>query len=84
MVIQINLQKKEIAEIIKNKFLPNIDLQYSGQDQDLRSYRVDFSKIEKKLNFKLEKNITNAIEELLFCLKNKLFYNLEDKKFRNH
>lgn len=79
-----NLQKKEIAEIIKNKFLPNIDLQYSGQDQDLRSYRVDFSKIEKKLNFKLEKNITNAIEELLFCLKNKLFYNPEDKKFRNH
>ena len=77
-------KKKEIAEIIKNKFLPNIDLQYSGQDQDLRSYRVDFSKIEKKLNFKLEKNITNAIEELLFCLKNKLFYNPEDKKFRNH
>ncbi len=79
-----NMKKKEIAEIIKNKFLPNVNLKYSGEDQDLRSYKVDFSKIENKLNFKLEKNIEKAIEELLFSLKNKMFSDPEDKKYRNH
>ena len=79
-----NMKKKEIAEIIKNKFLPNVNLKYSGEDQDLRSYKVDFTKIEKKLNFKLEKNIEQAIDELLFSLKNKMFADPEHKKYRNH
>ena len=79
-----NKKKKEIAEIIKEKFLPEIPIQYSGQDQDLRSYKVDFSKIEKTLNFKLEKNLENAIGELLFSLKNNLFKDPENKKYRNH
>ncbi len=79
-----NMKKKEIAEIIKNKFLPNINLKYSGEDKDLRSYKVDFSKIENKLNFKLEKNIEKAVDELLFTLKNKIFSDPENKKYRNH
>ena len=48
-----NMKKREIAEIIKNKFLPNVNLEYSGEDQDLRSYKVDFTKIDTKLNGKL-------------------------------
>ena len=40
-------RKKEVAEIIKEKFLPEIKLKYIGKDEDLRSYRVDFSKLEK-------------------------------------
>jgi nucleoside-diphosphate-sugar epimerase len=79
-----NMKKKEIAEIIKNKFLPNVNLKYSGEDQDLRSYKVDFSKIENKLNFKLEKNIEKAVDELLFTLKNKFFSDPENRKYRNH
>jgi nucleoside-diphosphate-sugar epimerase len=79
-----NMKKKEIAEIIKNKFLPNIDLKYRGEDQDLRSYKVDFTKIETKLNFKLEKSIEEAINELLFSLKNKMFIDPDHKKYRNH
>lgn len=78
-----NLKKKEIAEIIKNKFIPDLNLKFRGEDQDLRSYRVDFSKIEKNLYFKLEKNIEEAIGELLFCLKNKLYFEPENKKYRN-
>jgi RNA polymerase sigma factor (sigma-70 family) len=76
-------EAKEIAEIIKNKFIPDLNLKFRGEDQDLRSYRVDFSKIEKNLYFKLEKNIEEAIGELLFCLKNKLYFEPENKKYRN-
>ena len=62
-------KKKEVAEIIKEKFLPEIKLNYIGKDEDLRSYRVDFSKLEKTLNFKLEKSLEDAIKELIFSLK---------------
>jgi nucleoside-diphosphate-sugar epimerase len=79
-----NMKKREIAEIIKNKFLPNVNLEYSGEDQDLRSYKVDFTKIETKLNFKLEKSIEEAIDELLLSLKNKMYSDPENKKYRNH
>ena len=41
-----NKKKKEIGEIIKKNFLPDLKIKYLGKDQDLRSYRVDFSKIE--------------------------------------
>ena len=51
-----NKKKSDVAEIIKNKFIPDLKIKYSGKDQDLRSYKVDFSKIEKILDFKLEKN----------------------------
>ncbi len=78
-----NMQKKEIAEIIKKEFLPNISIEYSGMDQDLRSYKVDFSKIEKTLNFKLEKPINLAINEILFSLKNNFFKDPNSKIYKN-
>ena len=75
-------KKKDIAEIIKNKFIPELDIKYQGQDQDLRSYRVDFSKIEKNLNFKLQKPLEQAIEELVFSVKNNLFKDLNNSKYK--
>ena len=78
-----NRKKREVAEIIKNKFLPQLEIKYSGQDQDLRSYKVDFSKIEKKLNFKLEKSLEKAIEEIIFSIKNNLFDNPNSPEFKN-
>ena len=78
-----NRKKKEIAEIIKKDFLPGIKLNYSGKDKYLRSYRVDFSKIEKKLNFKLEKSLEDAIEELIFSLKNKLYLDPDNSIYKN-
>ena len=79
-----NRKKKEIAEIIKKNFIPELKIKYSGNDKDLRSYKVDFSKIEKTLDFKLEKTLENAVEELIFSVKNKLFGDLNNPKFRNN
>ncbi len=78
-----NRKKAEVAEIIKEKFIPNLKIKYSGQDQDLRSYKVDFSKIEKTLDFKLEKTIEKAIEELIFSLQNNLFKDPNSSKYKN-
>ena len=78
-----NRKKKEVAEIIKEKFLPEIKLKYIGKDEDLRSYRVDFSKIEKTLNFKLEKTLEDAIEELIYSLKNKIYTDPNNSKYKN-
>ena len=78
-----NKKKKDIAEIIKKNYLPNLNIKYLGKDQDLRSYRVDFSKIEKNLNFKLEKTLEKAIEELIFSLKNNVFKDPNSSKYKN-
>lgn len=79
-----NRQKSEVAKIIKEKFLPDLKISYLGEDQDLRSYKVDFSKIEKFLNFKLEKSLEDSISELIYSIQNKLFIDLDNSKYRNH
>ncbi len=79
-----NRKKKEVAEIIKKNFIPELKIKYSGDDKDLRSYKVDFTKIEKTLDFQLEKTLENAVEELIFSVKNKLFGDPNNPKFRNN
>ena len=79
-----NVKKKEIANIIKEKFLPDLEIINNEDDPDLRSYRVDFTKIEKRLDFKLEKTLEDAIEELTLLVKNSLVEDFNSAKYRNH
>ena len=79
-----NVRKSEIADIIKTKFLPDLKIIRGNEDQDLRSYRVDFYKIENLLDFKLEKTLEEAIYELINLVKNKLVDDFDNPKFRNH
>lgn len=58
-----NYRKGEIGEIIKRRW-PDLELEFTGKDKDLRSYRVDFSKIETQLGFRLSKSLDEAVEEL--------------------
>ena len=79
-----NFRKYEIAEIIKNNYLPDLKVEFGGEDQDLRSYRVDFSKIEKHLNYKLAKTLDDAIGELIILVDKKVATDLDSPKYRNH
>ena len=79
-----NKRKIDIAEIIKKKYIPELEIKRLGKDEDLRSYRVDFSKIEKTIDFKSEKNLESAIGELVFSVKNNLFGDTNRKQFKNH
>ena len=78
-----NYRKSEIAEIIKNNFLPNLKLEYEGKDEDLRSYRVDFTKIENRLGFKLSKTLEEAICELILMVSEKVLNDFGNPKYGN-
>ena len=75
-------KEKQVENVLK------LNKEVTAINQEFEKLKIDNLNL-KNLRYvtqaggKLEKNITNAIEELLFCLKNKLFYNPEDKKFRN-
>ena len=71
-------------------------MQLSNYKKDLKKYGTilipksnsfianeDFSKIEKTLNFKLEKPINLAIDEILFSLKNNFFKDPNSKIYKN-
>lgn len=81
--IEANYRKSKIAEIIKYKYIPDLELEYEGEDQDLRSYRVDFSKIEKTLNFKLSKILSEAIYELIRLVDERIVIGINNKKYGN-
>jgi len=57
-----NYQMFQIAEIVK-KIVPSV-IEKIPSDQDKRTYNVSFDKINKILNFKLEKTISQAIKEI--------------------
>lgn len=60
-----NFQKIDIANVLKTKFFPNLKILIKDLDPDLRSYRVNFDKIKKILNFETEKKIDKAIQDMI-------------------
>ena len=78
-----NFQKIQIAEIIKNKFINDLTIEIVNNDPDLRSYKVNFNKIQKILNYSPEKTIDRAIGELFFSLKNNIYQDVDSSIYRN-
>jgi len=64
-----NYRKREIGEIIKQKYMPELQLDFGFSDPDVRSYRVDFTKINKHLGFTLSKDLDQAIGDLFQLFK---------------
>ena len=59
-----NYTKKMIVEALLEK-IPNCKIHYNQNDSDPRNYRVDFSKVKKRLNFTPEYDLNFGIKELL-------------------
>ena len=78
-----NFQKIDIANIIHKTLGDKLKVEIIDKDPDLRSYRVDFSKIEKTLNYRPQKSLTEVIDELVFSVKNNLYTNPELNIYRN-
>ena len=79
-----NYRKSEIGEIIKNKYMPDLELSYGGTDQDVRSYRVDFSKIRERLGFTLSKSLDEAIGDILQLLEANIIDDSQSPEYQNH
>jgi nucleoside-diphosphate-sugar epimerase len=58
-----NFMKKEIVNMIR-EVLGNFEVDYINTIEDLRSYRVDFNKIEKILGFEPRKTVVDGVREL--------------------
>ena len=78
-----NLQKINIAECLKNNFFPQLNIEVTDKDPDLRSYRVSFKKIKETLNYETSKTLKDAISEILVLLKNNNEIDTKSKIFRN-
>ena len=78
-----NFQKIHIAECLKENFFPNLNIQVTDKDPDLRSYRVSFKKIKEVLNYETSKTLKEAISEILVLLKNNNEIDTKSDIFRN-
>ena len=78
-----NYTVMEIAQKVE-QVVPNSTITYAKDaNKDLRSYRVDFSKIKQNLGYKTTWNLDKAIKEIYDLLKIKQFSeeDFKDKKY---
>jgi len=78
-----NFRKIQVAEILREKLIPDLQIVQQHDDPDLRSYRVDFSKIEKVMGFKVVKPIEAAMADIIQMLELKVVDDPYDHKYRN-
>lgn len=60
-----NFTKKQITELILKQLPHNDNVSYTNKKFDPRNYRVNFSKIEKILNFRIKYGVEEGIEEMI-------------------
>jgi len=73
----------EIGELVK-KSIPDVNIKTIEGIEDKRSYKVDFSKIEKELGFKNEKRVEDGIIEIRDAIQQGKFPDPENKIYYNH
>ena len=72
-----NFTKKNIVNKI-GKYLNINKVKFTNKSQDLRNYKVDFSKINKTIGFKPKYNVDFGIKEIIIKMKKKKFKNLKN------
>lgn len=77
-----NYKKKMLAEELL-KIYPKAKIKYVHKDEDPRDYKVDFSKIQKELNFNITKTVPDGMIEIANLLKDGLLVNPFDRKYQN-
>jgi len=77
-----NYQKKMLAEEIL-KLLPETKIKFVHKEEDPRDYKVDFSKINSILGYKITKNVRDGLREILEALRNNVITEPYSKKYQN-
>ncbi|NQT32338.1 MAG: NAD-dependent epimerase/dehydratase family protein [Candidatus Omnitrophica bacterium] len=77
-----NYQKQMIVEDIK-KHIPNVKIKYVKKDEDPRDYKVDFSKINKTLDFNITKTVVDGIKEIKAELEGGTYGDPDSALYRN-
>jgi nucleoside-diphosphate-sugar epimerase len=77
-----NYQKAMLAEELL-KVIPSAKITYVSKLEDPRDYRVDFSKIQKELGFKVSKRVPDGIREIYRILKDGIISDPYSKAYQN-
>jgi nucleoside-diphosphate-sugar epimerase len=77
-----NYRKQDLVELIQ-PYAPDAFIEYVHKDEDPRDYRVSFAKIRAKLDFEIVHTVTNGIQEVRRLIKDSIFQNLNDPRYRN-
>lgn len=78
-----NYQMRDVGKLFEEHF-PDKNIEYVEEVKDKRSYHVDFSKLEKELNFTNTKTVTDGIIEIKKALTDGVFKNPMDIKYYNY
>jgi nucleoside-diphosphate-sugar epimerase len=78
-----NYKKIDIAKLVQNNFFPNIDMEIIDKDKDLRSYRLDFSKMKKFFNLEPGSDLLKATKIIVDNINSQKYGDLESKKYYN-
>jgi nucleoside-diphosphate-sugar epimerase len=78
-----NYQISEVGEIIAGCF-PDAEIDWQHEKEDERSYQVDFSKIERVLDYEVEETIAGAAEEIKARLEAGEFGDYTDDRYSNY
>jgi nucleoside-diphosphate-sugar epimerase len=77
-----NYSKKMIAEEILN-LVPGTNIRYVKKSEDPRDYKVDFSKIEKTLGYRITKKVPDGLKEILNILRDGVIADPYSSKYKN-
>lgn len=64
-----NYKKIQLAQLVKEK-IPTTSIEIQELKKDPRNYRVSFDKIKDKLQFKVEKTVSDGIQEIVEKINN--------------
>ena len=78
-----NYEKIEIATLVKEKFFKNIELEIVEKDLDLRSYRLDFSKMKSFFNLEPFTDILQESNKIINNFDKNNYGDVEHKKYYN-
>jgi|TARA_B100000780_G_scaffold269648_1_gene228649 nucleoside-diphosphate-sugar epimerase len=78
-----NYKKIDIAKLVQSNFFKKIDMEIIDKDKDIRSYRLDFSKMKKFFNLEPGSNLLKATRIIFDNISSKKYGDLESKKYYN-
>jgi nucleoside-diphosphate-sugar epimerase len=78
-----NYQISEVGEIIADCF-PDADIDWQREKEDERSYQVDFSKIERVLDYEVKETIAGAVEEIKDRFEDGEFEDYSEDQYSNY
>ena len=78
-----NYKKIDIAKLVQSNFFQNIDMEIVDKDKDLRSYRLDFSKMKKFFNLEPGSDLLKATKLIVDNISSQKYGDLESKKYYN-